>query len=135
MARALSSSGYHADFSGSSLWEVERFFDDHAPDGHATPNGLLSEKLGQRIFALGGYVGEVLRRNVGGIWEGDDDDPQAEINVALRLADTAVVWPVQRVMKRYQNGSEDSVVVYAAALGVVVGPRPRSRRRRFRRRA
>src|SRR4029453_5425191 len=45
MARALRSSGYHADFSGSSLWEVERFFDDHAPNGQATPNGLLSEKL------------------------------------------------------------------------------------------
>ena len=128
MARALTASRYGADFSAASLWEVERFFDEHAPYGQARPEGLLGEQLGLRLFGLGGYVGEVLRRQVGGRWHGNDEDPSAEINVALQLSDGSVVWPVQRVMRRFQNGREDCVVVYAAAVGVSAGPRPRPRR-------
>ncbi|HLI22272.1 MAG TPA: hypothetical protein VKV32_14190 [Stellaceae bacterium] len=52
MAKALSSSGYKADFSLESLHEIDRFFDEQAPAGKARPRGLLSEQLGQRIFGL-----------------------------------------------------------------------------------
>ncbi len=120
----MTSSGYSADFSAASLWEVERFFDEQASDGQASPGGLLSEDLGARLFALGSYVGEVLRRQLGGDWRGNDTDPEAEINVALDLADGTTVWPVQRAMKRYANGNEENIAVYAAALGLDVGQRP-----------
>ena len=78
----------------------------------------MNEGLGQRIFGLGSYVGEVIRRDVGGTWNGDDADPAAEVNITLVLDDGSVIWPVQRVMKRFKNGREDSLVAYAAALGV-----------------
>src|SRR3954463_9429098 len=68
VAAALTASGYRADFSPSSLWEVERFFETEAPNGPARPGGLLAERLGSRIFALGSYVGEVVRRHAGGTW-------------------------------------------------------------------
>ncbi len=116
IARALTSSGYKADFYMESLREVDRFFDDHAPGGTVRPDGLLSEDLGARIFAIGSYVGETLRRQLGGDWEGDDGDPQAEINLALKLKSGPVVWPVQRAMKRLRNGKEDSIAAYGAAL-------------------
>jgi hypothetical protein len=132
MAAALSSSGYAADFSTASLWEVERFFDEHAPHGQARKGGLLSGGLGQRLFGLGSYVGEVIRRGLGGEWKGDDSDPEAEINVALVLTDESLIWPVQRAMKRFQNGPEDSVVAYALALGLEVGERPPQRERKRR---
>ena len=133
IAQAMSSSDYTADFSPASLWEVERFFDEQAPDGEARRGGLLSEGLGQRLFGLGSYVGEVIRREVGGQWEGDDSDPEAEINVTLVLDDGSRIWPVQRVVKRYSNGPEDDVASYAAALGVHVGgrPAPPTRKRRW----
>jgi hypothetical protein len=35
MRRALSSSGYRADFSPASLGEIERFFDEQSRDGQA----------------------------------------------------------------------------------------------------
>jgi hypothetical protein len=124
IARALSSSGYRADFSPESLWEVDRFFDEHSQDGAAKPGGLLSQDLGSRLFAIGSYIGEVVRRKVGGEWVGDDADPQAEIQVELHLPDGARCWPVQRAMKRFKNGPEDGIAVWGRGSGLQVGPRP-----------
>jgi len=121
VASALTNSGYAADFSPRSLWEIDRFFEEQSPGGQARPGGLLSEDLGSRIFALGAYTGEVIRRDRGGEWKADENDPEAEINIEVRLADGSVIWPIQRAMKRYSNGGEDAIAPYAAALGVNIG--------------
>jgi len=132
ISQALRSSGYLADFSPASLWSVDRFLDDHAPAGQPRRGGLLATDVGSRLFSLGAYTGEVLRRNLGGQWQTNDADPEGELNVALTLPVGDVVFPVQRVMKRFKNGTEDSVAAYGAALGLVVGPDPKpARRRRF----
>lgn len=112
IATALSASGYKADFSIDSLKEIDRFFDDQAPNGQPKPGGLLASDIGARLFALGGYVGEVVRRAASGEWKGDDKDPEAEINIALQLKNGSTLWPVQRVMKRFKNGSEDGLHAY-----------------------
>lgn len=127
IARALNSSGYVADFSPASLWEIDRFFTDHSLAGVAKPGGLLSEDLGQRVFAIGSYMGEVIRRGLGGGWVGDEQAPDAEVTVALELTDGTRCWPIQRAMKRFKNGDEDSIGVWGNALGLQVGPRPRLR--------
>jgi len=116
VSKALVSSGYKADFSVESLKEVDRFLEDQAPNGVPKANGLLAKDLGARIFGLGSYVGEVLRRHAGGTWQGDDSDPQTEIDLKLVLPNGSVLWPAQRVMKRFQHGSEESVFVYGSAL-------------------
>jgi len=116
ISRALISSGYRADFTVDSLKEVDRFFDEHAPGGAAKSGGLLSEQLGNRLFAIGAYVGEVIRRTAGGTWRGDDRDPKAEVNISVHLNSGVVFWPVQRAMKRYKNGAEDSFAVYADGI-------------------
>jgi hypothetical protein len=117
IATALTSSGYKADFSLKSLIEVDRFIDDQAPNGQPKPGGLLSERLGSRVFALGGYVGEVLRRTYGGEWKGNDADPQAEINIELVLKSGSTLWPIQRVMKRLKTGHEEALYAYGLAAG------------------
>lgn len=95
ISEALHSSGYRADYSPESLWHIDFFFNDHSINGKPTPRGLLSKDFGTRIFALGAYVGEVIRRSIGGEWQGDDIDPQAEINVVLKLSDNSICLPVQ----------------------------------------
>lgn len=129
ISEAMRSSGYAADFSPPSLWAVDRFLDDHSTAGVVRSGGLLDADLGARLFALGAYTGEVIRRNVGGEWRCDDEDPQGEINAELVLPDGAVIWPVQRVMKRFTNGPEDGIAAYGAAVGLEVG-RPQASRRR-----
>lgn len=124
ISEALQSSGYGADFSAASVRELDRFFDEHANGGEPVSGGLLSEDLGPRVFAIGAYLGEVLRRHLGGEWRGDGDDPEAEISIALHLSDGSVCWPVQRVMKRFKNGAEDNLTLYAHAFGVSDGQPP-----------
>jgi len=55
------SSGYCADFSIDSLRDIDRFFDEHSRKGEVVPGGLLAERFGSRIFAIGSYVGETIR--------------------------------------------------------------------------
>ena len=112
IAKALISSGYQADHTLESLKEIDRFFDEQSG-----PGGLLSEQRGQRIFGLGAYIGDVLIRTYGGHWITDDQDPQGELNVAVRLDDGSMVWPVQRAIKRYQSGPEDGIYIYGVAIG------------------
>jgi hypothetical protein len=116
MAKALSSSGYKADFTLDSLKEVDRFVDDQAPGGNPKPGGLLSDHPGARIFALGAYVGEVIRRQGDGQWRGDDNDPKGEINLAIQLKSGTIFWPMQRIMKRIKNGSEDGIYAYGITM-------------------
>ncbi|MFX1257144.1 MAG: hypothetical protein ACFFAN_04765 [Promethearchaeota archaeon] len=118
IAKALKSSNYRTDFSPESLLEIERFFNNNTQNGKPILGGLLSKDLGNRIFAIGCYVGEVICKSLGGKWNGDDSDPQAEINVTLKLPDSSIIWPVQRVMKRFKNGPEDSIVAYGSSLGL-----------------
>lgn len=127
MAAALSSSGYRADFTPASLWEIERFLDEQTLHGRPRPGGLLADDLGRRVFGLGAYVGEVIRRAREGAWQVDDADPNGELDVAVTFG-TTTAWPVQRVMKRIQLGYEDGDLVgYAIALGLDVGSRPSRR--------
>jgi hypothetical protein len=43
------------------------------------------------LFGLGAYVGEVIRKSVGGTWIGDHVDPEGEMNLTLHLPDGADV--------------------------------------------
>ncbi len=124
ISKALKSSGYRADFTPASLQEIDRFFDEHSANGGPVAGGLLAESLGSRLFAIGSYVGEVLRNHLGGEWHGDDSDPQVEINVELRLADGTVCQPVQRAMKRLKNGAEDGIAAYGRGMGLTVSDQP-----------
>ncbi len=111
IAKALNSSNYAADFSIGSLKEIDRFFDEQN-----TPDGILNRNRGQILFALGAYIGEVIISAYGGEWLTDDSDPQGEINIAVKLKDNSIIFPVQRAMKRYANGKEDSIYDYGIVL-------------------
>ncbi|MFG2039106.1 hypothetical protein [Dactylosporangium sp. NPDC048998] len=115
-AAALTAFGYRADFSPSSLWEIERFLSTEAPDGRPRPRGLLGKDLDARVSMVGGYVGEVIRRRLGGAWVRDGDHP------ALDLPDGARIRPVQQVQHRLVSGAVGSLTAYASAFGADPGP-------------
>lgn len=108
---ALLSSGYKADLTVESMREIDRFFDEQN-----TPDGILSKNRGTILFSLGCYIGETIINNFGGCWITDDNDPQGEMNIAVKLLDGTTLFPVQRCMKRYQNGADDSIYAYVYAL-------------------
>lgn len=115
---ALNSSGYKVDMTIDSLKEVERFFIEQLDDEvHLPkPGGLLSKNKGQRLFAIGSLVGEVVIKEYGGEWITNDNDPQGEINIAVKCPN-GIIWPVQRVMKRCEEGPENDIYYYAISAG------------------
>lgn len=108
---ALNSSGYKADYTLESMKEIDRFIDEQSGE-----NGIISRNRGSILFSLGCYVGETIIRLYGGKWYTDDDDPQGEINASVELDNGTFICPMQRVIKRYQNGSEDSIYAYVYVL-------------------
>ena len=141
IADVANAAGYTFDFSARSLWDVERFLAENTSEGEPQPGSVLSKDLGSRVFALGAYIGEVIRGVIGGDWVSDqigaDWIPDSEVNADLDLdADLAVavalqtpngqLWPNQQVMKRIIVGESASITGYATASGVDpgVGPHP-----------
>ena len=116
IALALKQSGYNADFSVESLAEIERFFNEHSRDGRPLPGGRLADRTGQRLFALGSYVGEVIRREGGGQWYAESGDPDAEINIELQLPGGSRIWPMHRVIQRLKNGPEENIYDYGRII-------------------
>jgi hypothetical protein len=115
-AKWLSSNGYKGDFTIESFKDIDRFFDEQAPGGKPKPGGLLSHHFGMQMFALGAYVGETIRRQRDGEWRGNDNDPEAEITLAVRLKSGVIFWPTQRVLKRIMNGREDAIYPYGVLI-------------------
>jgi hypothetical protein len=113
IVKAFSADNLKLDYSVRSLIEVDKFFNKHTKNGKAIKGGRLSKNLGPVIFSIGSYVGETIIRNVpGAIWQTDDNDPQGEITASIKLPDETIMWPMQKAMKRFQNGLEDSIYVY-----------------------
>ena len=111
LVEAMASSGYTLDGTIGSFRELDRFFEEQQ-----RPGGLLDGKVGNKLFAIGCYMGQVLIAQLGGTWETDDSDPMGEINIAVHLSDGSTVWPVQRAMKRFENGAEDGLYAYGIVL-------------------
>jgi hypothetical protein len=116
MAKSLAGWGYKADFSLESLKDVDRFIDEEAPDGKPKPGGHMAQHFGMHIFGLGAYLGETIRRQGEGQWEGNDRDTYPEVTLAVRLKSGAVLWPTQRVLKRLEYGSENGLYPYGVMI-------------------
>jgi len=115
-----------------SLWEVDRFVDENFRDGVPHTRRAQRRFAGMidptgRIFgiALGAYVGEVIRRGLGGRWAGDESDPTPDVSIELQLPTGVTITPVLRCARRLTRGPQDSVARFATDLGLDVGPRPK----------
>jgi hypothetical protein len=117
IVKAFASDNLKLDHSLESLKTIDNFMDLHAEGGKAKPGGRLSSNLGPILFSIGSYLGETLIYNIpGAIWITNDNDPQGEVNAEIRLPDGTTIWPIQRVIRRFQNGSEDAIYPYGAIM-------------------
>ena len=101
------------DYSIQSFIEIDKFFNQHSKNGKAVKGGRLSQNLGPILFSIGSYVGQTIIKNVpGALWQTDDKDPEGEFTASVKLPDGTLIFPMQRIVKRFKNGSEDAVYVY-----------------------
>ena len=118
IVKAFQVDGFNLDGSMDSIVEVDKFFTKNMKNGKPKKGGRLYGKgFGTILFSIGSYVGETIIKNVKGAeWITDDNDPQGEMNVSLKLPNDVEIWPIQKVMKRFQNGSEDAIYPYVHML-------------------
>ncbi len=92
------------DYSPKSLETLDEFISKKfEPTGSKSVGDSL-------LIGIGCYVGEVIIRNVGGHW---NTSGKPEIN---DVADIQAMFPIQKVVKRFRNGSVDSLLFYYATI-------------------
>ena len=105
--------GMTLDFSSESIEKVEQIADTLY---QARPRGFLARifrrgpsdaDVEQICKMLGGYIGEVFRRNKGGDWAIHPD-----FNALGVQRDQAWIFPPSKVHKRLANGPEDNLWSY-----------------------
>lgn len=117
LVQAFQADGRLLDFSLGSFQQLDEFFDEHSTPAEAKPGGRLATNLGAVLFAIGAYVGETIMRTIpGAAWHLDETDPHGEINAEVHLPGGPIIWPMQRVIKRFQHGAEDGLLIYGRAL-------------------
>ncbi|MFV1963840.1 MAG: DUF3806 domain-containing protein [Pirellulaceae bacterium] len=94
------------DFSFGSIEELEAHIDTV---DYAVPGGKSEENLVALTRAWGCYLGESLRRQVGGEWVRDDADKNQ--GIALRV-DQQTLYPLEQVRKRLVDGEAFNVATY-----------------------
>ena len=66
---------------------------------------------------FGFYIGEVFRRNHGNVsWGWAISDGERVYALCENSTGNPLCYPIQKVQKRIENGSEDNVLVYYHAL-------------------
>jgi len=111
------SDGFELDYSMNSLIEIDKFIQKHTKNGQPIKGGKLFKNYGGKIFSIGSYIGETLIQNVtDSKWITNDEDPDGEVNIEVKLANGTRCWPVQRLMKRIKNGLEDGIYPYGVSI-------------------
>ena len=117
IVKAFKADGILLDYSIESFIGIDKFFNKHSSNGKARSRSRLSVNLGPILFSIAAYIGEtIIKVAPGSVWITDDNDPEGELNVSLKLPDGAIIFPTQRVMKRFKNGQEDSIYVYGHTI-------------------
>ncbi len=96
------------DYSDASIEQVEiiaaAFYQS------LKESGFPEEPLKNASYMLGGYIGEVIRRNHGAEW-GISVHGEEKYN-AMRRWGTNLFWPNGKTEKRLRNGDEDNLWHY-----------------------
>jgi hypothetical protein len=108
-AAAAAAQGQPLDYSLESLVELDALLDRLFARRWALRSGgrLDTKQFAPMIEPVGAYLGEALRRTLGGEWE---DGPR------LRLPSGTLVAPVEQAHRRFEAGHAAALGPYAADL-------------------
>lgn len=114
---ALASNGCPMDYSLDSLIEIDCFFVANMKDGKPRPGSVLSRDAADSVlFSLGAYTGETIIKIIPGAEWAIDEEADGLSKISIILPDQSIIWPIERVVKRFWQGEEDSIYPYGYAL-------------------
>jgi hypothetical protein len=121
VAYALRAGKGHLDFSERSLEDVEQILTEQVKSGLLVPDALsVSERNELWGFCkmMGGYVGEVIIRNIGGDWQTKDlEDGSARVVLVTAGVEGSPPEAIWRVLTEPYKG----IVSYYRGLRVALG--------------
>lgn len=106
---ARESYGLELDYTPATLTELDDLIEGQFGPRSADDNATL-------IVAMGCYVGEVLIHSHGGHWHAQEEffhSPSVVMEGKLQTR----TYPLSRVWKRFEYGSEHSLAVYYREVG------------------
>lgn len=104
------------DFSEDSIQKIEQILDSFTKSltSHTKTRFLQRDFLRNQFvfgaFIVGGYVGEVIRRNFGGEWI-IESSPEGNDSVALKI-NGLKIFPVLKASNRLANGTKEDFWSY-----------------------
>jgi len=108
-------------YSEASIIHMDNEFFDKKP---SPSSDLQNRSILTPIISAGVYLGNTIIENFGGTWNADDDNDDSDIikfYVTIPSLKTNF-WPIKRVISRFLNGEEDSLVApYAVIKGLAAG--------------
>lgn len=125
--------GYNADFTLSSLADVDRLIDEHICDGEPVPGSYFDPPNPSvpnisvvRLSMLGFYAGEVFVRHFGGQWHTDTKNARQWIPTLRVVVPThgLTINVVGKVTKRAYDGEGESVMALAMSTMIMTGIGP-----------
>ncbi len=100
------------NFSTDSLKHLDKFIDDHSINGEPKPNGILNKNHEEILFGMGIYLGETIKKYLPGSKWLISEEENNSLTGDLILPNDAHVFPIEKIFKRFQNGSEDEIYAY-----------------------
>ncbi len=102
-------------YEDRDIGAIENLLDDLHKANKKNP--LPKERLDSFEKMFGFYIGEVFRRNYGNVsWGWAISDGERVYALCESSTGNALSYPIQKVQKRIENGSEDNVLVYYHTL-------------------
>ncbi|MBI3553055.1 MAG: tetratricopeptide repeat protein [Elusimicrobia bacterium] len=77
------------------------------------------------MIQFGSYFGEVVKRQLGGVWEEDPQHPANPFWTKFCLPNGTQMFPITKVLKRFKNGAEDAMMPLLFTLSVQIKPESR----------
>jgi hypothetical protein len=117
--RLASEQGISLDYTEESLERVDLLLHKIASDTVLAPR---TPEEASQLWALakiyGGYLGEVVIRNIGGAWE-QQDNPDGSMRVVLNCKGV-MMFPPDKVYKRLTEDLFSNVSGYCRALRAII---------------
>jgi|GEM_PF-1617113 len=105
------------DYSLESLAKVEKYISETVPiEGKPNKNSFFSSETSDKVFALGCYTGEVIRRLLSTVVWYIDADSDSPLSISLTNSVGAIGFVINKAYKRIYEGDGDDLLHFAKVL-------------------
>jgi hypothetical protein len=103
------------DYSIESLKLIEDYISKNSSGTKFKKNSFFAEDTDSKAFALGAYLGEVIRRNSLGVrW--NNDNSESPIEIIQETPNGSKALTINKAFKRIYHGEEDSIHHFAIIM-------------------